>query len=96
MTPLEMSLKLWHDRVEHLERVVAGSQQADDTILDAACPLCKVYKCPDCPVAKHLKVLACEGAPVWSYDFCVYKQDWPIALEYARQMERMLLSCKEC
>ena len=95
MTPLEKSRKLWRDRVEHLEHVVAGSQRADDKILDAPCPLCKVYKCNDCPIKKHTGQLACDGTPYWSYDYCVFKSDWEIALEYAKQMEGMLLSCKD-
>ena len=95
MTPLEMTRKLWRDRVEHLERVVRGEQYPDDKVLDSASPLCKVYKCPDCPVKKHTGLLACEGSPEWSYDFCVYKKEWDLALDYARQTERMLLSCKD-
>lgn len=94
MTPLEQSVKLWRARVEHLERVVSGSERADDTILDAQCPLCKVYKCAECPVAKSTGRLACEGTPYWSYDYCIFKSDWEIALVYARGMLDLLRRIK--
>lgn len=90
MTPLNKSIDLWVARVEHLEHVVSGSTTVDDTILDAQCPLCKVYKCGDCPVAKHTGKLACEGTPYWDYDYCIFRQDWEVALGYARRMLEVL------
>ena len=95
MTPLETSINLWRARVDHLQQVVSDRIPADDTILDAQCPLCKVYKCAECPVAKHTGQAACDGTTYWSYDFCVSKQDWPLALEYARKMLEVLILCQK-
>ena len=95
MTPLQQSVKLWEARVEHLERVVHGSQRVDNTILDAQCPLCKAYKCNDCPVKKYTGRLACDGTTYWSYDYCVFKSDWENALLYAKKMLEVLKLCRE-